>query len=71
MGGVDPEGLELPDLAAVRNAVLVGARDIIADEVRSGGVIDFRFRIDAENEAGEVVHSLPFKHAVNIIPEGA
>jgi hypothetical protein len=31
--------------------------------------MDLRCRIDAENEAGEVVQSVPFKHAVNIIPD--
>ena len=30
-----------------------------------------RFRIDAEDESGKIVYSLPFKHAVNIIPEVA
>ena len=33
------------------------------------GVIDFRFRIDVEDEAGEIIYTLPFKHAINIIPE--
>ena len=44
------------------------ARDTIAGDVRNG-IVDFRYRIDAENEAGQVVYSLPFKHAVNIVPE--
>jgi len=28
-----------------------------------------RFRIDAEDVDGLIVHTLPFKHAVNIIPD--
>ena len=44
------------------------ARDTIAGDVQNG-VIDLRYRIDAENEAGQVVYSLPFKHAVSVIPE--
>jgi hypothetical protein len=32
------------------------------------GLIDFRYRIDVENQHGAVVFTLPFKHAVNIIP---
>jgi hypothetical protein len=32
-------------------------------------VLDFRFRIDAEDEDGAIVYTLPFKHAVNIIPD--
>jgi hypothetical protein len=35
------------------------------------GVIDLRFRIDVEDDTGEIVYTLPFKHAVNIIPEAA
>ena len=30
---------------------------------------DFRFRIDAEDADGVIVYTLPFKHAVNIIPD--
>lgn len=66
---LDEEGREFSDMEAVRKAVLEGARDIMASELRSGGVVDLRYRIDAENAAGEIVYSLPFKHTVNIIPE--
>ena len=65
---LDPDGSEFEDMDAVRNAVMVNARDLIAGDVRNG-LVDFRYRIDAENEAGQVVYSLPFKHAVNIVPE--
>ena len=61
-------GDDLPFIEAVRLAVMRNARDTIAGDVRNG-IVDFRYRIDAENEAGQVVYSLPFKHAVNIVPE--
>ena len=67
---LDPEGLEFPTIEAVRKAVLVSARDLMTGDVREG-VIDLRFRIDVETEDGEIVYTLPFKHAVNIIPEAA
>jgi hypothetical protein len=67
---LDPEGLELTDLDSVRKAVLLAVRDMIAGDVR-GGIIDFRYRIDAEDEAGAIVYSLPFRHAFTIIPEVA
>lgn len=67
---LDPEGLEFATMEAVRKAVLVSARDLMTGDVREG-VIDFRFRIDVENESGEIVYTLPFKHAINIIPEAA
>ena len=65
---LDPDGSEFEDMEAVRNAVMVNARDLIAGDVRNG-LVDFRYRIDAENESGQIVYSLPFKHAVNIVPE--
>jgi hypothetical protein len=63
---LDAEGAEFGDMDAVREAVLVGARDLIAGDVQQG-VIDFHFRIEAENEAGEIVYSLPFGQAVRVI----
>ena len=65
---LDPDGSEFNDMEAVRNAVMRNARDLIAGDVRNG-LVDFRYRIDVENGAGRIVYSLPFKHAVNIVPE--
>jgi hypothetical protein len=65
---LDPEGLEFPSVESLRRAVLIAARDLMTGDIRDG-VLDFRFRIDAEDEDGVIVYSLPFKHAVNIIPE--
>ncbi len=65
---LDPEGREFTTMEALREAVLFSARDLIAGDIRNG-VIDFRYRIDAEDEQGAIVYSLPFKHAFNIIPE--
>lgn len=67
---LDPEGLEFPTVEALRKAVLVAARDLMTGDIREG-VIDLRFRIDVETESGEMIYTLPFKHAVNIIPEAA
>lgn len=47
---------------------MLTARDLMAGDIRNG-VIDLRFRIDAENDAGEIVYSLFFKYAVSIVPE--
>ena len=65
---LDPDGIEFKDIESLRLAVMKNARDTIAGDVQNG-LVDFRYRIDAENEAGQVVYSLPFKHAVNVIPE--
>jgi hypothetical protein len=65
---LDPDGIEFKDIESLRLAVMKNARDTIAGDVQNG-LVDFRYRIDAENDAGQVVYSLPFKHAVNVIPE--
>ena len=64
---LDPEGKELPSLDALRGWALNSARDVISGDVKRG-IVDFRFRVDAENEQGEIVYSLPFENAVSIIP---
>ncbi len=65
---LDPEGVEFETLDALRKAVLVAARDLMCGDMVAG-ILDFRFRIDAEDEAGAIVYTLAFKHAVNIIPD--
>ena len=67
---LDPEGVEYASLDALRVAVLATVRDLMSADVKSG-MIDLRFRIDAEDADGVIVYTLPFKHAVNIIPETA
>ncbi|WP_375428921.1 DUF6894 family protein [uncultured Sphingomonas sp.] len=68
---LDPDGLELANMGAVKKAVLEGARDVIASDIKEEGVMDLRYRIEAENDAGQVVHCLTFKSAVHVIPEAA
>lgn len=67
---LDLEGSEFATLDLLRRAVLLTTRDLLKGDVDLG-VMDFRFRIDAEDADGTVVYTLPFKHAVNIIPEQA
>lgn len=64
---LDPEGIEFLDLDALRTGVLKNVRDVMSGDIKRG-VIDFRYRIEAEDEAGTVVHALHFKDAVDIIP---
>ena len=65
---LDEEGVEFASLDAMRKGVMLAARDLIKGDI-DGGIIDFRFRIDAEDGAGDIIYTLPFKHALNIIPE--
>lgn len=65
---LDPEGQEFADLEALRKAVLFCARDLIAGDVQDG-IVDFRYRLDAEDHDGRIVYTLAFKHAISVIPE--
>lgn len=67
---LDFEGVELVDLDAVRHSTMAAVRDILSSDLRTG-VMDLRYRIDAENERGAIVYTLPFKQAFSIIPEAA
>jgi hypothetical protein len=67
---LDPEGIDYESLDALRKAVLATVRDLMCGDMRNG-LIDFRFRVDAEDADGVIVYTLPFQHAVNIIPETA
>jgi hypothetical protein len=65
---LDPEGLEFPTLEALKMGVLVGARDLMSGDVLRGQ-IDFSSRIDAEDESGAVVYTLPFGDALQVIDD--
>jgi hypothetical protein len=39
----------------------------MAGDLRKG-VLDLRYRIDAEDAQGKILYTLPFDHAVSIIP---
>jgi hypothetical protein len=62
---LDPEGVEMP-LEAVAAAAMTGARDCLAADARAGRV-DLRYRIDVEQGAGELVCSLAFADALEIV----
>jgi hypothetical protein len=64
---IDDEGIELSGLEAVKKAVMAAARDVMSGDVRAG-VLDLRYRIDAEDEQGAIAYSLPFQYAVSIVP---
>jgi hypothetical protein len=65
---LDEEGVECATLDLLRQAVMLSARDILSSDMKRG-VIDLRFRIDAEDSQGEVIYALPFRYAFRLIPE--
>jgi len=64
---LDEEGIEYSTYELMRIGVMACARDVLSSDIKQG-LIDLRLRIDAENEGGEVVYSLPFGNAFSIIP---
>ena len=62
---LDPEGSEMP-ADAVPAIALRQARDCMAGDIKAGR-LDLRYRIDVHDEAGEIVHRLPFEDAVLIL----
>jgi hypothetical protein len=65
---LDPDGIEYADLDELKKKVLIAVRELISEDVK-GGLIDLRFRIDAEDHEGTIVYTLAFAQAVNIIPD--
>jgi hypothetical protein len=57
---LDPYPQEFSDLAALRAAVLITARDLMRRDA-GDGMLDLRFRIDAEDERGTIVYSLQLR----------
>ena len=64
---LDEEGVEYATLDLMRKAVMETVRDLMKGDL-DRGVLDLRFRVDAEDAAGMVIYTLPFRHAVSIIP---
>lgn len=62
---LDPEGIEMPR-EAIAGVALAQARDCMAGDVKSGR-LDLHYRIDVHDEAGKVVHSLPFADALEVV----
>ena len=61
----DEEGAELPNLAAARLNALIGARDLISEQVRRGYVVLSHW-IDVVDEQGQKVLTVTFRDAVDI-----
>jgi hypothetical protein len=61
----DEEGAELPNAEAARLQALIGARDLIAEQVKHGYMVRSHW-IEVVNEQREVVLTLTFGEAVDI-----
>ena len=62
---LDPDGVEMP-ADAIPGVTLVAARDCMAGDVKTGR-LDLRSRIEVHDEGGQLVHSLTFPDALEIV----
>ena len=62
---LDPDGVELA-ADKVAPYSLLQARDCMAGDVRDGR-LDLSFSIEVRDDRGELVHTLPFSRAIDII----
>jgi len=65
---LDPDGIESADIDELKKKVLIAVRGLMSEDIK-GGVVDLRFRIDAEDREGLIVYTLAFAEAVKIIPD--
>lgn len=61
----DLEGIDLPDLDAARIEALEGARSLLSETVRTGGVLDGQ-RFEIVDESGQVLDTLSFRDALRL-----
>jgi hypothetical protein len=63
---LDPEGVDIP-AEAVPATALASARDCMAGDVKAGR-LDLHYRIEVFDESGDLVHTLPFSDALEVVP---
>jgi hypothetical protein len=64
----DEEGRDLLDLEAAREEAVRSIRSLLADEIRRGR-IDLRGRLEVAGSDGEILDSIAFGQAVDVVTE--
>src|ERR671912_1815805 len=54
-----PDGIEYADLDELKKKVLIAVHGLMSEDIK-GGLVDLRFRIDAEDRKGIIVYTLGF-----------
>jgi len=62
---MDPEGMELPDLAAARAEAITNIRGLLTEDVLRGRIV-LRHRIEIADESQAVVDKVAYGEAVEI-----
>jgi hypothetical protein len=66
---IDPEGSEVTSLEAARSEAIAAIREIVAQDVRSGGA-DLRCSVEICDAEGVTVSEVPYTEAVHVIAWG-
>jgi hypothetical protein len=61
----DVEGQEFPDVTAAHAEAVRSAREMLAEKVRLGEIVDGQ-KIEIADEAGDVVDVVPFKETLRV-----
>lgn len=61
----DPDGTDLPDLAAAISEAELAARDLLAELLRDGAILDGQ-AFEIVDEDGEVLERLPFRNVLRL-----
>jgi hypothetical protein len=64
----DKRGIKRPDLDAAKFEAVVGARDVIANLVRYGKPVCRSHRIEINDEAGKLLHTVRFSDVIDLRP---
>ena len=62
----DAEGAVLSDATAARQVALVGAREIMAEDLKQGKGLSLNDRIEVQDESGRIVVIVTFREAVGL-----
>ena len=65
----DLEGSDLPDLFAARVEALACARDLLAERIRAGQIVDGQ-RFEINDEHGTLLDIVMFRDAMRLPPTG-
>jgi hypothetical protein len=60
----DPEGSDLPDLAAARTEAIQSARELMSQGVLDKGRLGIDRLVEIADEAGQVLLCVPFREAI-------
>lgn len=60
----DEEGVELPDVPAAQEQARRAAAQIIGEQIAAGRKLNLSHRLEVQDEAGRVVHTLMFSEFV-------